>query len=791
MAKIRDSAVTIFATATTSMVCQMPTHAIGDLILAFVSKDLSAAFTTPATWTLVQAAADAAATSYGGVYAKIATTASETVSFALASATCMATLVSVKQVLGSSVATAVSASSISAGDATSPFGGGTLATANTNCLVFASLYSNVGIGPGPEPGWVNIFSGDTGANSLGLAYRFQPTSTTVTGPNWYGALNDATKAVLIAIRDDGNLSEKDAYVPAGTTPAAILSPLVGVSALDLGTWIAGNARIFATIAGKATTSATGLTISATLDAGYNPFRSASTTAGVSSTTGLAHTEFTPTTAYNLTLQKGILFGTFRPSIPRDYVDLGSIADGGVYFVIGTAATVHKTWRVGGQFSATTKADARNNWAIQVGQTANTAYSTGAGGAPTLSAISRIAVGSSGYYGAPSIQWNELYLLNEVVLAGGTAAFPFGFTEFVQTVNGGSGNIPLIQVSGSAGTLWAPIRFGGTDPCHVSLNLVTLQYPKKSDNIDYAEWHVDDEYVGIELYGLTGDTLKFRNCLFTSESPYYFRFNALHQSGATVDLSGSSIVKALVTLSANAAISDVTFNTCAEIAQAGNTITSCTFTSTRATATQGAVLITGATQGALQTALSNFVNCTFTNNTSSNAAIDIVYTGTAGPITLSMTSGTFSGNSKDIRWDAPASSNLTINLSGTANPSTSFATNGNVVTLASTKTFTVTNIEANTELVLYKKSDNSFLASVEDIGNTTPGAINFVTANDTENTGKYKATYSYNYALLGVDTPVFVVAHSLGYQWLRQTATLKNTDSEFKISQIVDRQYQNP
>lgn len=793
MAKIRDSSVTIFSAATASMLCEMPAHATGDLILAFVSKDTTGTFNTPATWTLLRAAASAG--SYGGVYAKRATSAAETVTFTMGTASpCMAILISVKQVFGTTVADAVSASSITgADDTTAPFGGGTLATGNPNCLVFASLYSDSGIGPGPAPGWVNVYSGDTGLNSLGVAYTFEPASTTLTGPNWYGSTNDDTRAVMVAIRDDGNLSEVDAHIPQGTTPTVLLSPLVGTSALDLGTWIAGNARIFTPIAGKTTVSATGLSITATADAGSNPFRSAATTAGSSSTTQLAHTEFTPTTAYNLTLQKGIIFGTFRPTIPRDYVDLGSITNGGVYFVIGTAATVNRAWRVGGQFSATTKADGRNNWAIQVGQTASTAYSTGGGGAPALNAITRIGIGSSGYYGAPSIQWNELYLLNEVILAGGTASVPFGFTEFVRTVNGGSGNIPLVQLNGSAATLWAPIRFGGasaSDRCHVLLNLATLQYPKRADNTDYVDWHVDNEFVGIELYGLTGDTLRFINCLFTSDSPYYFRFNALHQSGATVDLSGSSVVNALVTLSANAAIRDVTFNTCAEIAEAGNTITSCTFTNTRATATQGAVLLSSATQAALQTELNNFVNCTFTNNTSSNAAMKILYTGT-GNVSLNMSSGSFSGNSKDIAWWAPAGSNLTINTTGTANPTTTTANNINSVFIVSTKTFTVQNIVANTEIRIYKQSDMSQLAAAEDVGNTTPGAVNLTIANDTENTGRFTTTYSYNYASLGADTPIYIVAHSLNQQWLRSSATLKSESGTLKIAQISDRQYQNP
>ena len=39
MAKIRDYAITINTVATASMVCEMPTHATGDVLLAFLNKD--------------------------------------------------------------------------------------------------------------------------------------------------------------------------------------------------------------------------------------------------------------------------------------------------------------------------------------------------------------------------------------------------------------------------------------------------------------------------------------------------------------------------------------------------------------------------------------------------------------------------------------------------------------------------------------------------------------------------------------------------------------------------------
>jgi len=44
MAKIRDYAITISTTTTSSLVCEMPTHATGDVLLAFLNKDSTTGF---------------------------------------------------------------------------------------------------------------------------------------------------------------------------------------------------------------------------------------------------------------------------------------------------------------------------------------------------------------------------------------------------------------------------------------------------------------------------------------------------------------------------------------------------------------------------------------------------------------------------------------------------------------------------------------------------------------------------------------------------------------------------
>ena len=124
MAKIRDYAVTISTTTTASLVCEMPTHATGDLLVAFLNKDSTTGFAGTG-WTAQQQQDSAGA--HGAIWAKRATSASETITFTLTLETCLAVIVAVKNCNGTTVADAVSGSAVtSADDLTFPLDGATM-----------------------------------------------------------------------------------------------------------------------------------------------------------------------------------------------------------------------------------------------------------------------------------------------------------------------------------------------------------------------------------------------------------------------------------------------------------------------------------------------------------------------------------------------------------------------------------------------------------------------------------------------------------------------------------------
>lgn len=85
------------------------------------------------------------------------------------------------------------------------------------------------------------------------------------------------------------------------------------------------------------------------------------------------------------------------------------------------------------------------------------------------------------------------------------------------------------------------------------------------------------------------------------------------------------------------------------------------------------------------------------------------------------------------------------------------------------TFSLSGLENNTEVRVYRDSDGVELAGEENI-----------------TTGAFSYTYTYS-----SDTDVVVVIHALGYIHQRIPLTLSNGDTSIPIVQIVDRQYDNP
>lgn len=595
MAKIRDYAITVYAAATASMVCEMPTHETGDLLVAFVNKDAASNFTTPSGWTAQQSQVSAGAG--GGVYTKRAASASETVTFALTSETCQAVVIAVRDCNGSTEADAVSGSAKSgADDSTLPLTGVGITPGHNNCLILHGLSGDLVTAAAAEPPWINLYAGDAAQNSLCVSYAHQKTAAAITAPEHWAQVADDTRGFIIAIRPAGTNDRFDCYLPLSTTPAQRITPLMGsTGTVDGGTYRAAASIAITSVAGK---TVSGVTVAQTNDSGVNPFRASMRNAGVSSTTLLNHVELPLSAAIDLTAKQGLVFGTYLNLAPRDYVDTGRASQGGVYLIIGSTTANWRAWVVGGQFSKTEKPDARNNYLIEV-STTDTIY--GSAGTANMASAQELAFGSAGYYGAPSILWSQLYLLDVFTLAGGSAFAPFNFDELLFVLNNGSGMLPLAQQAGTTVTLWCPLKFGGTDPVFAGCNLNGFQFPRKADETDYVDFHLSSGKIGIEFDGQDRgggdvDILHFTNCVFTSPSTYYWRFASTHDAGADISFFGSAVVNATVTLRSTSDLASVTFIDCPTFTQNSAALDFCQFINTKvsAAAPADAALITNAT-----------------------------------------------------------------------------------------------------------------------------------------------------------------------------------------------------
>lgn len=683
MAKIRDYAVTIETVATASSVLEMPEHVTGDLLLICFNKDTAAGLpTTPSGWSIVGASFDSAGSGHI-TYGKRAASAAETVTLTYTSETSVTVVMSIKNCFGTTVADAVPNTARSAADdATLPIDGGTFTPTYNNSLIINQLGADAAFGITSLPGFVHLINADDAVDTISISYTYQKTAAAITHPGHWAAAADDSRWQIMAIRDDGNETEVDPYVDRATVPAYMISPLVFSTVPDKGTWELTTNDITSIATNDGTKTLTQVDAVVSADAGYNPFRAATRVSAASSKTVMYAAQNRRTANDDMTLGNGILFGTWRPYLPRDYLDMGKAVKGGTVIGIADASNNYQFWCVGGQFSKTTNPSDRQNYAIEVG-TNDTDYARSAA-LPTLSAINDIYFGGNGYYGACAIEWSELWILNKTVLAGGTATNPLDFLEVEFAVNRGSGNIPLVVRSGSSATFWTPIQFGGGEPLNIACNLNVFQFPRKSDIVDYLDFHVSNNKVGFEFYGVdSASGFNFSNSVFTSDSPYYWRFHASHSAATPLNFSGATVVGATVTLQATSDLDGINFINCSSFTQNGATLTNCAFTNTKVSASSPA--------NAALISTSSF--------TSSGTGYAIEITGTAADMSLNAVSftgyaGTNGSTGNEAIFVNIASGAMTINITG-GGSTPSIRTAGATVTVQNAVTVTVTVKDAST------------------------------------------------------------------------------------------------
>jgi hypothetical protein len=237
MPVIRDFAITEYGTATTgSLVCEMPIHEADDILLYFASKDGNPVIVDPAgIWTSLQDGATAGC-AYRCGWA-LATGSTHTLTLTTGTPENFTVVViSIKGgVTGSPIATSAETG---ADDTAMPFDGPAGATtgAETNCLILHAWFSDSGLSPTAYAPLVNIYAGDNGSNSVGLAYTYQKAAGAITAAQWFGRGNDDGRGVVVALKDGSSEAEVPPYSDPAISSGQVLRPLVGLSTTFGDSW---------------------------------------------------------------------------------------------------------------------------------------------------------------------------------------------------------------------------------------------------------------------------------------------------------------------------------------------------------------------------------------------------------------------------------------------------------------------------------------------------------------------------------------------------------------------------
>ncbi len=194
------------------------------------------------------------------------------------------------------------------------------------------------------------------------------------------------------------------------------------------------------------------------------------------------------------------------------------------------------------------------------------------------------------------------------------------------------------------------------------------------------------------------------------------------------------------------------------------------------------------------------NITNTKFTSAGTGHAIEITGTAANFTLSgnqftgyasyQAGGTSTGN--EALFINIASGNITISITNGGN-TPSYRTAGATVTISNDKTFTISNIVYNSEVRVYRVSNDSELCGVENIGVSSPSNA---AVSGPDSSGRYSIAYSHSLANTLIKIIIINISDlgnpAKNYQPYYQEYTLDSASNQsLLVSQIIDRNYNNP
>lgn len=777
MAYIRDWVTVEDAANVLITTGALPTHEIGDLLLWILSKDdaLGGGYSTSSPGWMVLDRQTGNAALGSAVIWKFASSSNETRPMASSSDT------DAHHTVMLSIADAhptlpFNATASTANVAASQFSSPSVTTTVNDCLMIWAISADGAVtSPLSNPGAHHLMSQDAATISTAVAWGFQKLSGSTPTITWTQSLSEETNRLTLAIRNSTN-GRIPAYVDRSINPARVITPLHHFSTLN-------NIQFPATLnlptIGNKTTVFDAA--AATADFGINPYSSA-----ISSTPLQAAATFQNgfkllyTTAINI--NSGTIGCSFGVATPRD-----ALTDVGKTSETGTLITFVDSENPNTQYTAyhIAASDSNPNYvgrAIFVINPRQTTTAEVISGTLNTGQITGTVFTTAVPRGATSLYYSELHHIDKLVVAGGDINHPVD-VEGLYSV-GNSYRLPVIQQTGASALIsYTPIQIGGGDEIYCSLENSALQFPRIFDkSTKQLSYHANPRDIGISYYGRTSsDVIKHINSIVTSPSEFYWDIHASASSSASYDFSGLSIIGAAVNLKNVTTFSGMSFIGCTVITASNCILDECTITNVpisgnsilvnSSSLIQNCLINVSRVSASLSWCQTNnpsiFNNTSFVNTASAGHALTMTQSGT-----FTFTGNTFTGFGASGTVNAAlynnSSGSITLNIINGDVPTYRDGF-GAITIINNTKTLTLTGLIADSEIRIFRVSDNV------ELGGTESSLTTF--------------EHNYNYVS---DVVVDIIIMHLNYDYLRiSSITLGANGLTIPVQQRVDRVYNNP
>jgi hypothetical protein len=445
------------------------------------------------------------------------------------------------------------------------------------------------------------------------------------------------------------------------------------------------------------------TITGRTDAGVNPlFDAANVTPGFGGNL-MSGGAYAMNSVLNLSTAR--LMGTFLFDSPRDFVDVGTRADGGIAIGLIDSANLLKAWVVGASDSKDVFKDKRNIFVVQVNQSVDTSLLSST---PTMSDIKRILLMANNRYGACTQSWNPLLNVGTLKVSGGGSTTPIDYAELIKVANA----YPCPLIDEPTNTCFVPVQIGGSEAVNLQISGFFLGFPQQALSANKkTAFHVDENVVGLIIDIRSGDTCLLNNGTLTGLSPWIFNVLATADATATNSFSGLTLVGATV----NLRVFDFE----------SLTLTSCPSFTLHSTATiDGCSLSATKVSTTVPNAISN---CAFTSGGTGHA-IEATAVGT-----FTFDGNTFTGYGANATTDSAFYNNsgglITLNLAnyGDQIPTVRNGPGASTTIVPKPNVATVTGIVAGSRIYVYNNTAAAVVAN-EVVAGTT-WTLNYQEADD--------------------------------------------------------------